>query len=254
MKKNITCLIVDDEPFAQDLMRRYVDRLAYLDLVGVCQNSLNALEVIHNTNPDLIFLDINMPEVSGMEMVKMLAGLRPYIIFTTAYTNYAAESYDFGIVDYLLKPISFDRFVRAVSKVSEQMELKNNVWGGDVNSSSGRKPSTESEYLTEKFFMVKSEKKLIKINIDEIVYVEGMKDYLKIHLANAMVIVHMTITKMEEILKKHQFIRINKSYIVNIREISAINGNELELSNKQKVTIGATFRDILLNNLQGRII
>jgi len=254
MKKNITCVIVDDEPFAQDLMRRYVDRLGYLDLVGVCQNSLKALEIIHNTNPDIIFLDINMPEVSGMEMVKMLTGLRPYIIFTTAYTNYAAESYDFGVVDYLLKPISFDRFVRAVNKVSEQMELKNNVWGGDIDSSSTHKASVENEYLAEKFFMVKSDKKLVKINIEDIMYVEGMKDYLKIHLINAMVIVHMTISKMEEILKKHQFIRINKSYIVNMREINAINGNELELSNKQKVTIGATFREVLLKNLQGRII
>lgn len=254
MKKNITCLIVDDEPFAQDLLRRYVERLAYLDLVAVCQNSLKALEVIHNTNPDIVFLDINMPEVSGMEMVKMLARRRPYIIFTTAYTNYAAESYDFGVVDYLLKPISFDRFVRAVNKVSEQIELKNNVWGGDIDSSLSQKMLTENEFSTEKFFMVKSEKKLIKINIEEIVYVEGMKDYLKIHLVKSMVIVHMTITKMEEILRKHQFIRINKSYIVNIREINTINGNEVELSNKQKLTIGATFRETLLKNLQGRII
>ena len=254
MKKNITCLIVDDEPFAQDLLRRYVERLAYLDLVAVCQNSLKALEVIHNTNPDIVFLDINMPEVSGMEMVKMLARTRPYIIFTTAYTNYAAESYDFGVVDYLLKPISFDRFVRAVNKVSEQIELKNNVWGGDIDSSLSQKMLTENEFSTEKFFMVKSEKKLIKINIEEIVYVEGMKDYLKIHLVKSMVIVHMTITKMEEILRKHQFIRINKSYIVNIREINTINGNEVELSNKQKLTIGATFRETLLKNLQGRII
>ncbi|MCF0072270.1 response regulator [Dyadobacter sp. CY261] len=254
MKKNITCLIVDDEPFAQDLLRRYVDRLAYLDLVAICQNSLKALEVIHNTNPDIIFLDINMPEVSGMEMVKMLAGARPYIIFTTAYTNYAAESYDFGVVDYLLKPVSFDRFVRAVNKVSEQIELKNNVWGGDFDSGPSSKIVTENEFIAEKFFMVKSDKKLIKINIEEIVYVEGMKDYLKIHLMGAMVIVHMTITKMEEILRKHQFIRINKSYIVNIREINAINGNEVELSNKQKLTIGATFRETLLKNLQGRII
>lgn len=254
MKKNITCLIVDDEPFAQDLLRRYVERLAYLDLVAVCQNSLKALEVIHNTNPDIVFLDINMPEVSGMEMVKMLARTRPYIIFTTAYTNYAAESYDFGVVDYLLKPISFDRFVRAVNKVSEQIELKNNVWGGDIDSSLSQKVLTENESSTEKFFMVKSEKKLIKINIEEIVYVEGMKDYLKIHLLKSMVIVHMTITKMEEILRKHQFIRINKSYIVNIREINTINGNEVELSNKQKLTIGATFRETLLKNLQGRII
>jgi two-component system LytT family response regulator len=254
MKKNITCLIVDDEPFAQDLMRRYVDRLAYLQLVGVCQNSLNALEVIHNTNPDIIFLDINMPEVSGMEMVKMLAGLRPYIIFTTAYTNYAAESYDFGVVDYLLKPISFDRFVRAVNKVSEQIELKNNAWGGEVDSSLTQKSLTENEYLTENYFMVKSDKKLIKINIEDIVYVEGMKDYLKIHLVSTMVIVHMTISKMEGILQKHQFIRINKSYIVNMREINAINGNEMELSNKQKVIIGGTFREVLLKNLQGRII
>lgn len=254
MKKNITCLIVDDEPFAQDLLRRYVERLAYLELVAVCQNSLKALEVIHNANPDIIFLDINMPEVSGMEMVKMLARTRPYIIFTTAYTNYAAESYDFGVVDYLLKPISFDRFVQAVNKVSEQIELKNNVWGGDIDSSLSQKVLTESEPSSEKFFMVKSEKKLIKINIEEIVYVEGMKDYLKIHLVNSMVIVHMTITKMEETLRKHQFIRINKSYIVNIREINTINGNEVELSNKQKLTIGATFRDTLLSNLQGRIL
>lgn len=254
MKKNITCLIVDDEPFAQDLLRRYVDRLAYLDLVAVCQNSLKALEVIHNSNPDIIFLDINMPEVSGMEMVKMLSRTRPYIIFTTAYTNYAAESYDFGVVDYLLKPISFDRFVQAVNKVSEQIELKNNVWGGDIDSSLSQKVLTENEISAEKFFMVKSDKKLIKINIEEIVYVEGMKDYLKIHLADSMVIVHMTITKMEEILRKHQFIRINKSYIVNVREISTINGNEIELSNKQKLAIGATFRETLLKNLQGRII
>jgi two-component system LytT family response regulator len=252
MKKEITCLVVDDEPFAQNLLCRYVDRLPYLKLVDVCKNALEALEVVRNVNPDILFLDINMPEVSGMEMVKMLSTAKPYIIFTTAYPDHAAESYDFEVTDYLVKPISFERFVRAVNKVSERIELRNNIWGGDV----GNAPKAEAEpnYTIDNFFMVKSDKKLIKINIAEIMVVEGMRDYLKIHLTNSMIIVHMTVGKMEDILKKHQFIRINKSYIVNLRAIKTIDGNEIELANKQKVVIGGTYRDAVLNNLQGRII
>lgn len=252
MKKEITCIIVDDEPFAQNLLRRFVDRLSYLKLLGVYPNALEALEVVHNVNPDILFLDISMPEVTGLEMVKILGGSRPYIIFTTAYPNHAAESYDFEVTDYLVKPISFERFVKAVNKVSEQMSLKSNTWGGNPDSVS--EPPSESTHSGDNFFMVKSNKKLIKVNIDEIVFVEGMKDYLKIHLTESMVVIHMTIGKMEEVLKKHRFLRINKSFIVNVREIKAIDGNEMELSNKQKIPIGATFRDIVLNTLQGRII
>ncbi|GGM84314.1 DNA-binding response regulator [Dyadobacter beijingensis] len=251
MKKEITCIIVDDEPFAQNLLCRFAERLTYLKLLGVYPNALEALEAVRNLNPDVLFLDISMPEVTGLEMVKILGGSRPYIIFTTAYSNHAAESYDFEVTDYLVKPISFERFVRSVNKVSEQISLKSNTWGGNPDSDP---ESSKSGHAGDDFFMVKSNKKLIKVNIGEIVLVEGMKDYLKIHLTDSMVIIHMTIGKMEELLKKHRFIRINKSFIVNIREIKAIDGNEMELSNKQKVTIGATFRDVVLSNLQGKII
>lgn len=252
MKKEITCIIVDDEPFAQNLLSRFTERLTYLKLLGVYPNALDALEAVNNLNPDILFLDISMPEVTGLELVKILGASRPYIIFTTAYPNHAAESYDFEVTDYLVKPISFERFVRSVNKVSEQMSLKSNTWGGNPDTSP--ELSSKSGHSGDDFFMVKSNKKLIKVNIGEIVLVEGMKDYLKIHLIDAVVIIHMTIGKMEEVLKKHRFIRINKSFIVNIRAIKAIDGNEMELSNKQKVTIGATFRDIVLSNLQGKII
>jgi two-component system LytT family response regulator len=252
MKKEITCLVVDDEPFAQDLLCRYIDRLSYLSLVGVCKNALEALEIIRNDSPNILFLDINMPEISGMEMVRMLNSSNPYIIFTTAYSDHAAESYDFEVTDYLVKPISFERFVRAVNKVSERMELRSNIWGGDAGNRA--KPEFESGQIIDQFFMVRSDKKLIKINLPDIVVVEGMKDYLKIHLTNSMIIVHMTVGKMEEVLRKHQFLRISKSYIVNIRAIKTIEGNELELSNSQKIPIGGTYRDAVFSNLQGRMI
>ncbi|REA63543.1 DNA-binding response regulator [Dyadobacter luteus] len=252
IKKEISCVIVDDEPLAQNLLCRFVERLDYLKLLGIYPDALKALNAVRSLKPDILLLDISMPEVSGMEMIKMLGASRPYVIFTTAYPNHAAESYDFEATDYLVKPISFERFVRAINKVSEQMELQSKVWGGQLDSSAPA--ATESVTPMDNFFMVKSNKKLIKVNIDDIVMVEGMKDYLKINLANSMIVIHMTLSKMEQILKSRQFIRVNKSYIVSVKEIKTIDGNEMELSNNQKVTIGATFRDLVLRSLQGRII
>jgi len=243
MKENITCLIVDDEPLAQNLLRRYVDRLSHLRLIGVCDNALQALDVMHRESPDILFLDINMPEISGMQLVKMLGVSHSGIILTTAYPNYAVESYDFAVTDYLLKPISFDRFVKAVSKVSERSEIKDQQAGESIH-----------EIRSDDFFMVRSDRKLVRINVREIMLVEGMKDYLKIHLSGSVVIVHMTIGKMEQLLEKRQFLRVNKSYIINMREIKILDGNEVELSNKQKVVIGATYRERIFDNLHNRII
>lgn len=250
MRKPITCIIIDDEPLAQVILRKYIDKLEHLKLLGVCQNAFEALEVIHNVNPDILFLDICMPEISGIQMLKMLTTYRPYVIFVTGYPNYAAESYDFEATDYLLKPVSFERFVRSVSKVSENMEFRNSIFSFEHKG----KVSMKIDHVRDSSFMVRSDKKLIKVNIEEIIFIEGLGDYLKFHLAQSMVIVRMTIRKIEQILKEYQFLQVNKSVIVNVKEIKTVDGNEVELSNRKKISIGGTFRREVLNNLEGRVI
>lgn len=236
----LNVLIVDDEPLALDVLETYIGQMPDLHLVRRCSNAIEANEVLKNESVDLMFLDIQMPQLTGTDFVKTLIR-PPMIVFTTAYPNYAIQGFDLNALDYLLKPISFERFVKAVNKAVEHAEL----------SQREAAPAAHSNALGEglDFFFVKADKKLVKVNFDDIIYIEGLKDYVIIRLLNGRVITLQTMKSLEDRLPQMRFRRIHRSYIVALEKILAIEGNMVEVQEKDKpklLPIGKNYRDDLL--------
>jgi two-component system LytT family response regulator len=227
----LRCLIIDDEPLAQNIIETYIKRTSYLTLVAKCENAVAAIDIVEQESIDLIFCDIEMPQITGIEFVKSLKNI-PYVVFTTAYVEYAMEGFNVDAVDYLLKPVSFDRFLRAVHKVK--------------NLYNSRQVQPKNENAASCLF-VKEDYKLIKINHSDIFYIEGMKDYVKIFTADKMVITHITMKRLEELLPTDMFFRTHKSFIVRFDAIKAVVGNSIEMVNKSTVPIGLQYREGLLS-------
>ena len=236
----INAIIVDDEPLAQDVLETYVEKMPDLNLVQKCNNALEANEALKKHAVDLMFLDIQMPQLTGMDFLRTLNN-PPITIFTTAYDNYAVEGFELNALDYLLKPISFERFVKAVNKAVDQINLQRK----------GSETVTTSIDSEDDFMFVKADKKLVKVNFDEIIYIEGLKDYVIIRMeGNKRVITLQTMKSLEEKLPLKFFKRIHRSYIVGIDKIEAIVGNMIEVSEKgqkKHLPIGKNYRDELLN-------
>ena len=222
-------LVIDDEPLAQNIIRKYAEDIKSIEIKGFCNDALEAMLILENQAIDLIFLDINMPKLSGIEFLKILKN-PPLIILTTAYTDYAMEGYELNVLDYLVKPFSFVRFLKAVQKAEQQIQIS--------------KKTKELE-KPESIF-IKSNKKSYQVRFVDIVYIEGLGDYIKIHTEKTHLITNLTMKKMEELLPENEFYRIHKSYIVNLKKIVAIEGNMVELSNV-KLTIGSNFRTDFFN-------
>lgn len=224
------CIVVDDEPIARDIVIGYISQIPYLKLVGSCKDAFEALEIMKEKNIDLLFLDINMPNLSGTSMLRTLK-TTPDVIITTAYSEYALEGFELSVTDYLLKPFSFERFVQATEKVikkkCEPKILSNNT----------------SEI--EKYIFVKSDKKQIKIDLKEIMFIESYGNYVNIYISNEKVTTKQTLTDFEKQLPLNTFIRIHKSYIVAYSHIRYIEGNHVSVGEKQ-LPIGKVFRDNLL--------
>lgn len=235
MEENlINVLIIDDEFPARKLLSEYVSKIPNLKLVGVCEDAVSAIELLQKESIDLMFSDIQMPNLSGLEFYKSLK-VKPLVVFTTAYKEYALESYDLEAVDYLLKPIPFPRFVQAVNKVSERLALK-------------RRPISE-EKAEKDFFMVKADYKLYRIEYANILYVEGQSEYVTFHLKEKKKITaYYSLKRLEEELPSNMFIRIHKSYIVSISNIEAVEGNMVNIAG-QHLAIGKNYKDILLQRL-----
>lgn len=232
----INTLIVDDEPLALDVLETYIEKIADLKLVKRCTNALEALEVLQKEPIDLIFLDIQMPQITGIDFLKSLAD-PPLVIFTTAYPNYALEGFELDALDYLLKPISFDRFLKAVNRGVDQIKLQR------ASLSQGQTPEEGEDY-----FFVKADKKLVKVNYADILYIEGLKDYVIIRLEQSRVITLQTMKSLEDKLPQQKFKRIHRSFIVNIDKIHAIIGNMVEVIEKgqpKHLPIGKNYRDEL---------
>ena len=226
----IKTLIVDDEPLALDILETYIEKLPDLELVARCDNAIDANEVIQKEDVDLVFLDIQMPQMTGIELVKSLSKA-PKIVFTTAYAEYAIDGFELDAVDYLMKPIALDRFMKAVNKVKESM-------GGKV-----------PQAADDDFFFVKADKKLIKIHFNEILYIEGLKDYVIIKKNNGRVIALQTMKSLEQKLPDNIFMRVHRSYIVNIHKIKAIVGNAIEIlegGQAKHIPIGKNYKDDLI--------
>lgn len=232
----IKAIIVDDEPLALDVLETYIEQIPNIELVGRCENAFEANEALKNHDVDLMFLDIQMPQLTGIEFLKTLEN-PPCVIFTTAYPDYAVQGFELNALDYLLKPISLERFLKAVNKASEKINTK-------------KVDSTIPSESQEDFFFVKADKKLVKINFDDILYIEGLKDYVIIRIETGRVITLQTMKSLEDKLPLHQFRRIHRSYIANIKKINAILGNMVELMESGKVKqlpIGKNYRDELLD-------
>ena len=214
-----TCLIVEDEPLARNLMTDYVKKVPYLHLVKACSNPLEALEVLRNTPVDILFLDIQMPEITGITLLKVLQK-KPMVILTTAYSEYALESYELDVVDYLLKPITFDRFLKAVDKASQRL-MAPPVSGTSVEKTPYENPPS--------FVFVKDGTKLVKVNFDDILYVEGLKDYVTIHTKQQKVVSLQRLKSLEMQLPADRFIRVHHSYIISLKAIDVIHKSEVQI-------------------------
>lgn len=236
----IKVLIVDDEPLAQDVLETYIEQLPELLLIKKCSNALEANDALQKHDIDLMFLDIQMPQLTGTDFLKTLTD-PPLVIFTTAYPNYALEGFELNAIDYLLKPISLERFMKAVNKATEQIELQR------------RKEQYTFEGSDQNSFFVKADKKLVRVKFSDIIYIEGLKDYVIIKIETGRVITLQTMKSLEERLPSNHFRRIHRSFIVNMDKVNAILGNMVEVTEKGQVKhipIGKNYRDELLEMVE----
>ncbi len=227
----INCIIVDDEPVSQDILKKYVEDTPTLKLMKVCNNAFEASEALMQYQIDLIFLDINMPKLSGMKFYKSLNN-PPYVIFTTAYPEFAAEGFEVDAIDYLLKPFPFDRFLKAVNRAIDRIA----------------KPNTNS--TSEEFILLKADKKLHRINLSDISFLEAMGDYVKVFYNDSFILVHDTLQRLLDQLPEKDFIRIHKSYVISISNISYVEGNQVKIGDHE-IPIGQTYRDNFLERIKG---
>lgn len=242
----IRTLVVDDEPLALELVTGYVAQVPFLSLVGRCSSAADALSVINNGGVDLVLLDIQMPGLSGLSLARSLtAEGAPKIIFTTAYGEYAIDGFKLDAVDYLLKPFDFDEFMRAVGKAQRLIELERKSHGAPADSDPVK---ADADVLMPPgdFFFVKSEYKLVKIQIEKILYVEGLKDYVKIFTSDSPkpIVTLATLKQMEARLLTHSFVRIHRSYIANVKLISGVERNAV-LVGQERLPIGDGYRQNL---------
>ena len=231
----INVLIVDDEPLALDILETYIEQTPDLRLIARCEVAAQAIEVLNNEKVDLMFLDIQMPEMTGIDLLKSL-DQPPLVAFCTAYPNFAVEGFELDALDYLLKPVSMERFNKAINKAREKLSHKTDI-------KSETKSSSNPDYI-----FVKADKKLMKINYDDILYIEGLKDYVIIRTEQSRIITLQTMKSLEEKMPLDKFIRIHRSFIVSIDKINAIVGNMVEVIEKNQsklLPIGKNYRDEL---------
>lgn len=229
------CLIVDDEPLAQQVLTTYLKQMPQWELAGVCRHAMEALEFLQKQPVDLMLLDIQMPVITGVEFLKSLSN-PPKVIFTTAFPHYALEGFELDVVDYLLKPISFERFLKAVNKATDKLN-------------SARMPVTTPASTAVDYFFVKEDSKQIKVKYSDILFLEGMKDYVKIYTPTRVIVTHITMKKLEETLPAEKFLRTHKSYIVAIDAIHTVFGNTVEID-KYQLPVGSNYKDELLKLIE----
>lgn len=228
----INCITVDDEPLALEKMRAYIEKVDYLNLMNDFDNGIDAMNYLKENKVDLVFLDIQMEDLTGIQLLESLK-VRPKVILTTAYDQYALKGYELEVSDYLLKPISFSRFLKAVEKVYTSLEKEESL--------SAKSVIVESDPKEKDFIFVKSDYKLQKVRFDDILYIEGMKDYLRIVTSEKRLMVLQNFKKMEEILPNEKFIRVHKSYIIAINKIESIGKKSLVVSD-QHIPIGESYK------------
>lgn len=238
--KKIRCLIVDDEELSRNLLQNFIERLPHLEVAGQCKDPLEAMAKLQDNNIDLVFLDIQMPGLTGVEFLRSMK-ITPLVIFTTAYPEYALEGYSLDVVDYLLKPFSFERFVHSVNKATSRL-------ASNHTSEPGVYQPLEEHETTKDYILVKADYKLHRIKLDDIQYIESMREYVAYHTPNGRLLSLQSLKSLEEELPADRFIRIHKSYLVPINRIEALEGNMVHLG-KVKLPVGASYRDALMERV-----
>ena len=233
---NLRCLLIDDEPPALKVLANYISSINGLEIVGQCKNAIEALGVLHQKTVDLIFLDIKMPKILGTDFLKNLSH-PPKVIFVTAYRDYAVEGYELDAVDYLVKPVSFERFIKAISKVNRMM---------------GREgfPIIDNKSTPEPFVYLKVDRDMKKVFLNEILYIESWKDYVKLFFVNGKnLLAKQSISAMENLLSEHKFLRVHRSYMVSLNKISGYNGLSVQLD-ATEIPIGRLYKQAVMERLQ----
>jgi two-component system, LytTR family, response regulator len=238
----IKCIIIDDEPLALDILEDYIQKVPFLKLVKKCSSALEAIDCLKREAIQLIFLDIQMPDLTGIQFMKSLPKM-PDVIFTTAYSNYAIEGFNLNAVDYLLKPISFERFLQAANKYYDRIYNQQNPSGQE---------DTADEEDGDKFIFVKTEYKIVKVNLKDVLYIEGLKDYIRIVLPQTQLLTLQSMKYMESTLPHKMFVRVHKSYIVSMRYLETIERNKIKVRDKW-IPIGNTYRDSFYRIVQSNV-
>lgn len=233
------CLVIDDEPLARDLMRSHIEKLENFEICAECGDAMKALQELHNHKIDLMFMDIQMPQITGIEFLKTLKN-PPKVILTTAYREYALDGFELDVVDYLLKPITFERFLKSINKYYQATQE-------EINNS---KPVTlNNNHTEEAFIYVKENKKVVKLHLSEILYVEGLSEYVQIYTNDKKIITKTSMTNMSDKLPEDNFIRIHKSYIVSLSKIEAFTSSSIEVPGKE-LPIGRSYKNSVLEVLR----
>jgi len=232
----IKCIIIDDEPLGAEVIENHLGEFSNMELIGTFTNPLEALGAIENGEADAVFIDINMPKMNGLDFIKNLES-RPYFIITTAYREYAVESFDLDVLDYLVKPIPFTRFLKSINKLSQKF----------LNDKSNE---TTTQSVEKSFIFLKVDKKLIKIKFEDIYYIESLKDYIKVFTSSGDYLAHKSLSSISEEVPSTQFLRIHRSFTVALDKIQAVEGNSVLITGK-RIPIGRKYinhaKDVILN-------
>lgn len=233
----IKCIIIDDEPLAAEVIENYLKEFTNVEHVGSFTNPLEALEIIDSGEIEAVFIDINMSKMNGLEFIRSIE-VNPYFIITTAYREYAVESYDLDVLDYLVKPIPFNRFLKSINKLSLKFNAE-------------RSEDSEQEKDSKSFIFLKVDKKLVRIKFEDIEYIESLKDYIKVFTSGGDFLAHKSLTSITEELPGNKFLRIHRSFTVSLDKIQAIEGNSVLLQKGKRIPIGRKYvnhaKDVILN-------
>lgn len=232
MNNIFTCVVVDDEPVAREIIESFIQKTPNLSLAASFSNALETIQFAQENEADVYFLDINMPEINGLSLAKIVNS-DAHIIFTTAYRDYAIDGFNLNVIDYLLKPIAFDRFLQAIKKIPQKRQIIQ---------------KTENKNNNENFLFVRSERKMVKVNYRDIIYIESLSDYLKIHLQEKTIVTRETISNIENKLPEKLFIRVHRSYIVAVHFIDAYTNEFIEINNKA-IPISRNYKESTLQKL-----
>jgi len=234
--KKLSCIIVDDEPVARNILHEFIEQVPFLDLEDKFENAMKAEVFLKNNTVDIIFLDIEMPKVSGLQLLQKI-NIESIVILTTAFPKYALEGYELDIIDYLLKPVAFNRFLKAVQKAKDYYQMKHMA---TVTS----QPS---------YIFVKSEKRIEKVELNDMLYAESLGNYVSIHTESKRIIAYLTMKSLESQLSTDEFIKIHQSYLVNSSKINAIEGNEIKIGSKS-LPISRNYREMVMKIVNLRLL